>query len=78
MLEIKSTKKFGEKITVELVDDKTGKRVVFVFPAHLYTEKFLKEKIKMLDATGIASVEGISPAKDLVGKKYNPATGVFE
>ena len=77
MLEIVETTKFGTKIVVKLVDDASGKTVTFGFPEHLYTEKFLKEKIAMLDKSGVASVEGVSPALNLVGKKFDKSSGKF-
>ena len=77
MLEVAETTKLGTKVIVKLVDDTSGKVVIFGFPEHLYSEKFLKEKIAMLDKTGVASVEGVSPALNLVGKKFDKFTESF-
>ncbi len=77
MYEVISTEKFGTKIVVKLVDDTSGKTVTFGFPEYLYSEKLLEEKIAMLDKTGVASVEGISPALNLIGKKFNKSKGKF-
>ena len=75
MLVVAETSKMGEVITVKLVDDTSGKTVIFGFPSRLYSEQFLKDKIEMLDKTGVATVAGVSPASNLVGKKYDK--GVF-
>lgn len=81
MFEVIDTEKKNNAVWVYLKDDVTGKEVAFGFPDHLYSEKFLKEKIEMLDKIGLASVElpkEESPAFDLIGKKYNTTGKEFE
>lgn len=80
MYEVINAERKGNREEIIVRDSVSGKKLRFAIPVNLYSEKFLIEKIKRSEKTGITGIgkNEDSLAEKLIGKRFNKSTGVFE